>query len=283
LFLSSNTSRASIDYNTDGATYTQNFDSLPNTPENTSLGATPIGWIDDTTSPGANQFSIQGWYLFHASALGPTGEGGANQHQRMRIGAGTVNTGAFMSFGTSGSTERALGMVNSNTLTATVGGNAYFGMRLTNNTGNTIYGFTISYDGEQWRDGGNATPASETDTMQYAFGASGIQDSPSYSNLPASLNFTSPVNANTGSGAAVVGNTAGKVSVGPVTVSDIAWQPGTDLWLRWLDVNATGNDHGMAIDNVNFTASQFLPEPACASLVAIGALFGLRRTRRAAR
>jgi hypothetical protein len=277
LFVSSNAARASIDYNTDGAIYTQNFDSLPNTPENVSLGSTPAGWLDDSTTPAAGQFSIQGWYLFHPILQT---EGGANGHQRMRIGAGTATTGAFMSFGSSASTERALGTLNSNTL-AVAGGNAYFGMRLTNNTGNTIYGFTLSYDGEQWRDGGNATPASETDIVQYALGATGIQDTPSYINVGSGADFTSPVN-NT-SAAAVNGNTTGKVSVGPVTVSDIAWQPGQDLWIRWVDTNAAGNDHGMAIDNVNFVASVNLPEPATAGLLAIGALFGLRRARRAAR
>src|SRR5262249_34474657 len=103
LFLATRGVRAAISYDTDNAVYSQNFDSLPNTPENTSLGNTPAGWTDDTLTPGAGQFSIQGWYLFHA--LTPT-EGGASGHQRMRIGAGTVNTGAFMSFGTSASTDR---------------------------------------------------------------------------------------------------------------------------------------------------------------------------------
>ncbi len=108
-------SRAAILYATAGSTYSQNFDSLPNTPENASLGTTAnmAGWIDDTASPAANQVSIVGWYLYHPVAQS---EGGFNGHQRMRIGPGNSTTGAFMSWGSSGSTERALGMLNSNTM-----------------------------------------------------------------------------------------------------------------------------------------------------------------------
>ena len=74
--------RGSESYSIVGSPYSQNFDSLPNSPENTSLGSSPIGWIDDTTTPGASQFSILGWYLYHPTSQT---EGGANGHQRMRI------------------------------------------------------------------------------------------------------------------------------------------------------------------------------------------------------
>src|SRR5438034_10805075 len=100
------TAPASIIYSTPGSTYAQNFDTRPNTPENVSLGNSPAGWQDDIASPGAGNFSIVGWYLFHPASLT---EGGFTGHQRMRIGAGSATTGAFMSFGTSGSTERAMG------------------------------------------------------------------------------------------------------------------------------------------------------------------------------
>ena len=108
-------SRAAVIYSMPNATYSQNFDSLPITPANATLGATPAGWTDDNAAPAAGNFSIVGWYLYHPITQS---EGGANGHQRMRIGAGTQNTGAFMSFGASGSTERALGDVGSTTLAA---------------------------------------------------------------------------------------------------------------------------------------------------------------------
>ena len=274
LFLSASATRASINYNTDGATYTQNFDSLPNSPTNASLGTTPAGWTDDNPSPAAGNFSIVGWYLNHPIAAT---EGGFNGHQRLRASSGNSTTGSFYSFGANSSTDRALGATNSNTQ-ANAGSNVFFGMRLTNNTGNTIFGFTLSYDGEQWRDGGNNPATPETDVVQYSLGASGIDDN-SFTNVGAAANFTTPVNNTTA--AAVDGNVAGKVAIGPVTVSDVAWLPGTDLWIRWVDTNIANSDSGLGIDNVNFVASSNLPEPATVGLLAIGAVLGLRRPRRA--
>ena len=79
--------RASISYTVAASTYSQNFDSLPNTPANVTLGNSPVGWTDDNAAPGVNNFSIVGWYLYHPLVLA---EGGFNSHQRMRIGAGTA-------------------------------------------------------------------------------------------------------------------------------------------------------------------------------------------------
>src|SRR5690242_8052025 len=171
--LALSSAHGSVSYNTPGSSYLQNFDSLPNTPQNTSLGNSPTGWTDDNASPGAGNFSIVGWYVYHDTSQT---EGGFNGHQRMRIGAGTVNTGAVMSFGDSGSTERALGSVNSNTLAPASTGYVYYGARFTNNTGQDLTGFTLSYNGEQWRDGGNATPVAQSLTFGYMVGAANIQD-----------------------------------------------------------------------------------------------------------
>jgi hypothetical protein len=154
---------AAFSYDLPGSVYSQDFNSLPNSPANTSLGNSPIGWTDDNTTPPAGNFSIPGWYLYHPAVVA---EGGANGHQRMRIGAGTANTGAFMSWGAAGSTERGLGMVGSNTLALGPGGTPpdnnenYYGLRLTNNTGQTLGEFTLTFTGEQWRDGGTTTTGS---------------------------------------------------------------------------------------------------------------------------
>jgi hypothetical protein len=274
LISNANQTRAAIIYSTSGSTYSQNFDSLPNTPENSSLGTTAngIGWTDDNASPPSGQFSIVGWYLFHPISQA---EGGANGNQRMRIGAGTVNTGAFMSFGASGSTERALGAVNSNTLAAAGTGSAYYGARLTNNTGQTLTEFTLSYNGEQWRDGGNSPAVAQSLTFGYMVGAANIQD-PGFITGETALNFNSPVFTNTGSGAAVNGNVAGRVAIGPKAVG-VNWAPGTDLWIRWADLNDTGNDHGLGIDDLNFSAD--VPEPSSLMLLA-AAVVGLALAKR---
>lgn len=263
------TAEAAVGYSTPGSTYSQNFDSLPNTPENTSLGSSPIGWTDDNASPGAGNFSIVGWYLYHPLVLA---EGGVNSHQRMRVGAGSANTGGFMSFGASGSSDRALGDVGSNTLAGpnSPTNSIWFGLRLSNDTGITLTDFTLTYDGEQWRDGGAATPVAQTMNFMWSTTATAISDpNTAFTAVPA-LNFTSPVFANTGSGAAVAGNSAGLVAGITANVSGINWQPGADLWLRWDDINNAGNDHGLAIDNLSFSATA-TPEPSVLVLAGVAA------------
>jgi hypothetical protein len=249
-----------IVYSTPGSTYSQNFDSLPITPSNASLGNSPAGWIDDSTSPPAGNFSIPGWYLFHP--LTQT-EGGANGNQRLRIGGGSTNTGAFWSYGAASATERALGSLAANTLAnappATQSTTMYIGARLTNNTGAVLDSFTLSYVGEQWRDGGAATPNAQSLAFEWKVNAANLQDVGF--TAAAALDFTSPTFVNTGGGAAADGNaTANRLAIGPVTVSGLNWQPGEDLWIRWGDLNNTGNDHALAIDDLSFSADA-VPEP----------------------
>jgi hypothetical protein len=268
---------AAIVYTVPNSTYFQDFDSLPILPENTSLGTTAngAGWIDDATAPAVNQVSVPGWYLYHPADQ-TTGEGGVNGHQRFRIGAGTQNTGAFMSFGLSGSTERALGDVGSTTIGAN-NSELYIGVRITNNTGQTLQRFTLSYDGEQWRDGGNATPVAQGMTFGWSANALSINDPSAVFTQVNELGFMSPVFTTTAG--AVDGNSAGLVGVGPVTVTGINWLAGTDLWLRWTDLSHPGNDHGLAIDNISFSAVA-IPEPSLCGVLAIGALRMLTRGRR---
>lgn len=259
--------RAAFIYSVAGSTYSQNFDSGPTTPENASVGNSPIGWTDDNAAPGATNFSIPGWYLYHP--LGPLAEGGFSGNQRVRIGAGTANTGAFMSYGASASTDRALGSLSSGTLAAT-GASQYMGLRLTNNTGSTLTQFRLSYSGEQWRDGGATTPVAQSLLFSYKVtsGAALLQDT-GFTAEP-TLNFASPVFTNTGSGAAVDGNVAGKLAIGPVTVTGLTWANGEDLWIRWADANDAGNDHGLAIDDVSFSAN--IPEPSSLVLFSLAGL-----------
>jgi hypothetical protein len=267
-------SPAQISYTTPGANYSQDFNSLPTTPENVSIQTT-IPWTDNSTSSGT-QTSLPGWYLWHPIIQT---EGGINSHQRIRIGAGTSNTGSFWDFGTSSTTDRALGSVGSNTMAneSDTANPMVIGLRLSNNTGFTLTEFTVTYDGEQWRNGGSGT-ANQL-TFAYGIGATTADWTNASFIAVAGLNFTAPVVSATA--AAVDGNAAGKVSGITATVSGISWAPGTDLWLRWSDVNNLGADDGLAIDNVNFSATQ-VPEPSVFSLLGLSAaaLAFLRRKQR---
>lgn len=276
--------RAAVSYDAAGSTYSQNFDSLPNSPQNTSLGNTSagVGWLDDSTAPGANQFSIPGWYLYHPVTQV---EGGVSGHARMRIGAGTASTGAFMSWGPSGSTNRGLGMLSSNTMAAgpdaTPPDNfeSYYGLRLNNNSGQTLDGFRLAFTGEQWRDGGTTGTGSvpQSLTFDYKINASNLQDS-GFTEVPA-LTFTSP-RFGAVAGTAYDGDAAENRQNFDVNVAGLSWAPGEDLWLRWTDFNDTGNDHGLGIDDLSFSATAAVPEPGSLSALGVAAMAMLGRRRR---
>lgn len=245
--------QAAISYTVVGGSVTENFDSLPNTPTNTSLQAT-IPWIDDSTSS-ATQTSLPGWYLYHSGTQAT--EGGTNQHQRFRNSTGggaNANTGSFYSYGVAGInavTERALGDLTSSTI-----GTANLALRLTNNTGATLGQFTLTYTGEQWRDGGAAAPVAQTMTFGYAVTATPPTNISTLTTTSvAALNFTSPTFVNTGTGGALDGNDAANRTLISTTVGGFTWNPGEDLWLRWTDIDHAGNDHGLTIDDLSFTAA----------------------------
>jgi hypothetical protein len=58
--------------------------------------------------------------------------------------------------------------------------------------------------------------------------------------------------------------------------------PGQEIFLRWLDIDDSGNDHGLAVDDFSVRFSIAVPEPATATLAGLSALglFFWRRNRR---
>jgi hypothetical protein len=179
-------------------------------------------------------------------------EGGINGHQRFRIGPGSANTGSFWSFGVAGvnpDTDRALGNLTSNTI-----GTSHMAVRLTNNTGVTLGQFTLSYTGEQWRDGGAAAPNAQDAVFGYAVTAAPPADISALTTtaVPA-LTFVSPTFA-AATGTPLDGNDGLNRTALSTTVAGFVWNPGEDLWLRWTDTDDAGNDHGLAIDDLTFSA-----------------------------
>ena len=39
------------------------------------------------------------------------------------------------------------------------------------------------------------------------------------------------------------------------TISGLAVNPGTSIWIRWTDIDNAGGEHGLAIDNVSVAAT----------------------------
>ena len=68
----------------------------------------------------------------------------------------------------------------------------------------------------------------------------------------------------------VDGNVAGRVNGITDTVTNFAWAPGTDIWLRWADPQVAGSDDGLAIDDVSFSADAGGIGPAVITSVTSG-------------
>jgi hypothetical protein len=232
----------------------QNFDSL-------ASGGTNNAWSNDVTLPG--------WSLFNKDFVAIT---------TYNAGIGDSNVGNFYSFGGSASSERALGGVAS--------GGAYFGspasgavagwmaLSLVNNTGQSLSQATLSYSGEQWRNGGNAN--TQMMNVEYGIGPT-FQTVSSWTAAPAGFSFSSPVTGATAT--AVDGNGAGRVAGLGGTIP-LTWSNGDVLWFRWIENNDTGNDHGLALDDFSFVSN--VPEPSVSLLVgaALASPFIRRRRQR---
>jgi PEP-CTERM motif len=248
--------QAAISVDSVGFTYNQDFDSLT-----TSTTASP--WANDSTLPG--------WSLFIATlADAPTILGGS----------GSVNTGSFYSFGDAGSSERALGGTASggtyfgSPATNTVAG--YIAVAFTNNSGSVLDGFTLGFNGEQWRNGGNTS--AQTMVLEVGVGAS-FGTVAAWTAAP-SLSWASPVVGATA--AAVDGNAAGRVGGLSASFTQLAWAPGDTLWVRWTERNDAGNDHGLGIDDLSFSVTA-VPEPGALAMMLAGlAAVGFIARRRSA-
>jgi hypothetical protein len=210
-----------------GSPYTQDFNSLANS-------GTANSWLDNSTLPG--------WY---ASTNTPT----SGMALAYRASTGTDNTGMMYSYGSSASTDRALGSAASNTSK-----DLAYGVRFSNDTALTITNITITYTGEQWRNGGNT--AVHSNAFSYRISSAPIT-SPDSGNASswtpvAALDFNSPTVG--ASATALDGNASANQQVfSGVLLAGVTVPPGWEIFFRWFDRNDAGNDHGMGIDDLTIS------------------------------
>jgi len=193
--------------------YSQNFNSL------ISSGNTT--WTNGST--------LSGWYTSR------TGTGTS-----IVANDGSSTSGNLYSYGTTSSSDRALGSVGSGNAAA---GSFLWGARFFNDTGSTISTLYINYTGEQWR---NSAAAAQTVDFQYQLGASSLNAGTWTDFNP--LDFTSPVIS--GAAGALNGNLSTGRTFLSGTLSGLSLAAGQEIWLRWSDPDHTGGDHGLAIDDV---------------------------------
>ncbi len=224
------------------ATYTQNFDSLPSS-------GTGLSWV--------NNFTIPGWYLSRTPYNADNG--------------GSSAVTAF-SFGSNGSTERALGSV-----AGLATGGIFYGVRFVNDTSISYPGFNLSYFGEQWRKGNNGA----AHRLEFGYKISGSPlTNPSDAGFSSvvDLDFVSPV-VGASTAAALDGNNSNnRVLLDEMLTFNQLLDPGEEVMFRWSDPDdQPGGDHGLAIDNLSIE----IPEAeALPGLVVVGLAASILARRR---
>ena len=244
----------------------------PAVAQTTPISITNGTYFQDFNSMGSGTTYPSGWNGYRV---------GTTTFQTLIASDGSSATGSTYNYGTTGNGDRALGSVGSGT---TVPG---FGAVFINNSGRVLTetDVLVSFRAEQWRIG------TSTDVESWIFEYR-VDDIPIDVNQSDSLNYNQVSGFNlieirndlTTSGP-LNGNANGNfVNVSSSALTNLIWNPGDRLVIRWLDANDPGNDSGMSIDDFSFIVVDPVPEPATLSMCGIG-LLGLacvRRRRRSA-
>ena len=179
-------------------------------------------------STGTSGALPQGWAF---------GESGSSEDSTYAAGTGSSVTGNTYSFGLTGNSERAFGGLQTGSLIPTVG--AVF----KNDSGTTITSLTISYTGEEWRLGDGSGRLDRLD-FQISTDATSLFTG-TWIDFD-DLDFTTPNTATTG---AKDGNTVENRNTLTFTITGISVSSGSVMWIRWIDLNATGSDDGLSVDD----------------------------------
>lgn len=234
-------SRANAAFIYSGGSYLQDFNSLPN-------AGGPFSWNNDST--------IAGWFSSEAAYSIDNGSlTGANQY----------------SYGSTGSSDRALGSLTTNS-----NPQIQFALQMQNATGQTITQFTLTFTGEQWRGGGQARQ-NFLDFDYRTDASSGI-------NAAAGTTVSELRVGSLQTLGTLDGNLAANRTTLNQTVTGFTWNAGEYLTLRWTDNKLAGANHGLAIDDLTFATNiAAVPEPSMLFGVILFPFWKLRTRRKVSR
>ncbi len=180
-----------------------------------------------------NALAITGW------SLTETG-GGARDNELYAADTGASNTGDTYSYGAAAASDRALGGLQSGTLIPV------FGACFVNNTGATVTSLDVAYRGEQWRLG----TAGRADQIDFQFSTDATSLVTGTWTDENSLDFATPNQVTVG---AKDGNVAPNFTAISSSLPGLTLAAGNVIWIRWNDLNASGADDGLTVDDFSIT------------------------------
>lgn len=228
--LVSHSAIAQISFN--GTIHTENFDTLIKSGTNNGTFTATVG----AQVPIPNLITWSGTKVAGSST--------GNATTAFTADSGSTTSGLVYSYGSSNSTDRALGLLASGT-------NAFaIGTAFRNTSNQTITSLTIKYTGEYWR-----SSTAQQNTLAFAYGTTSSAASATLSDYltnsaltPLSaLDLVGPVPVT--SNGALNGNVIPNRKKLSYLIENINWQPNDIFYIRWTDNDNGGSDAGLGIDD----------------------------------
>ncbi|MEZ5484068.1 MAG: Ig-like domain-containing protein [Lysobacteraceae bacterium] len=191
--------------------------------------------FDTLASTGTSSSLPTGWYFLEASGTTTA---------TYQADDGSLNQGNVMSYGSSGSSDRGFGVLPGNAIGSSGTLVADIGARITNFTGAPITSIDISFFTELWLYQG---AVGERFAFEYSSDATSLTTG-SWTAIT-TLDAVTPAVLGTGK---KDGNLAVNRTFVSDTITGLNIAAGSDLWIRWRATNQSGNDNGLAIDEVLF-------------------------------
>jgi MYXO-CTERM domain-containing protein len=158
---------------------------------------------------------------------------------------GPASAGGLYNFGSNNAADRAFGAQGS----GTTGAIAY-GLRLVNDTGQMLDGFSVSYTGEQWRTVAGGVQNVAAFYYRVDGTAFDLQSNTGAWTAHAAADFAA---LHFAAGGSLDGNlAANRISI--ATDVNVAISNGATFWIGWLDPDDTGSDQGLGVDDLTIMA-----------------------------
>lgn len=212
--------------------------------ELTALGQAYLQDFNTLVVDGSSSLLPAGWVFLET---GSTADGTYTANR------GNLAVFDTYSYGSTGSSDRALGSLQGETLIP------MFGAAFVNHTGGVITSAQIAYTGEQWRSG--RTSRLDRLHFQYSTNATSLNTGTWIDFFD--LDFLTVNNLTVGP---KDGNSIAYRMALADTVSGLNIAQGAMLWIRWVDINGTGEDDGLAVDDFSLIPYGVDEPPAVVSL-----------------